>query len=43
MGLLIGSNNLRIRLLIGFKKAGNIVGELENYDFQACYIKREHM
>ena len=25
------------------KKPGNIVGELENYDFRTRYIKREHM
>jgi hypothetical protein len=25
------------------KKAGQIVGKLENYDFRACYIKREYM
>ena len=25
------------------KKPGNIVGELENYDFRFRYIKREHM
>jgi hypothetical protein len=46
MGLLIGSNNLRTRLLIGYlKKAGTgtTVGELENYDFWTRYIKREHM